>query len=205
MPTDQRPTNRLRRALEFALVPGHWYLLPLLVAADMLIESAIAGLGTTSTQAFVIALPLNVVVVALATVRFHQKHWFVRALAGFCLVWLLLWPSLDSLQHDVNDVATVLIFWPVLLVLGALFVVALAHTSLEKLPPTPTRGTTTGTTEVVRSANSHVNKDGTPKIPYWSYTEADNAAQELTKKDGAVMNVYECSTCHALHVGHDHS
>ena len=57
-------------------------------------------------------------------------------------------------------------------------------------------------TEVRRGANSHVNRDGRPKVGYRGEADAWNAAGSFEADTGERMSVYRCASCPDWHIGH---
>jgi hypothetical protein len=61
---------------------------------------------------------------------------------------------------------------------------------------------TDAATEVRRGANSHVNRDGRPKVGYRSEGDASQAAWSFEADTGERMSVYRCASCPDWHIGH---
>lgn len=57
-------------------------------------------------------------------------------------------------------------------------------------------------TEVRRGANSHVNRDGRPKVGYRSEVDAWKAAGTFEADTGERMSAYMCASCTDWHIGH---
>ena len=57
-------------------------------------------------------------------------------------------------------------------------------------------------TSLRRGPRAHTTLNGQPKKAYSTRAEAATRAQLLTKRDGAPMSVYRCTTCGKWHVGH---
>jgi len=64
------------------------------------------------------------------------------------------------------------------------------------------RGRSAGTS-LRRGPGAHTTLTGRPKISYATRDEAAARARFLTKRDGAPMSVYQCTTCTKWHVGHE--
>ncbi len=180
----------------FKFAQSHWYGPLLALAIDMLFENLLVFLGTSRLWSFVVATPLHLVVLSLAATRLRSRNVVLRALAGFYIAWLLLYPDLNSIQRDAHGTEVFIILGPVLVIMVVLIVFAAAQTLGESTGGTQDEPT------FRRSANSHFNTDGTDKIAYSSVKEATSEAQRLGKKDGVTMNTYECGTCKKIHVGH---
>ncbi len=63
------------------------------------------------------------------------------------------------------------------------------------------RGTVTGTS-LRRGPRAHTTSRGRPKVGYEKREEAEVHARLLSKRDGVLMNVYQCGECAKWHVGH---
>lgn len=63
------------------------------------------------------------------------------------------------------------------------------------------RGKATGTS-LRRGPRAHTTARGRPKVGYDRREDAAARARLLSKRDGASMNVYQCSVCGKWHVGH---
>ena len=63
-------------------------------------------------------------------------------------------------------------------------------------------GRSTGTS-LRRGPRAHTTLTGRPKISYATRDEAVARARLMTKRDGAKMTFYQCSTCAKWHVGHE--
>ncbi|HEV3268973.1 MAG TPA: hypothetical protein VGZ68_11290 [Acidimicrobiales bacterium] len=58
-------------------------------------------------------------------------------------------------------------------------------------------------TSLRRGPSAHTTLRGQPKKAYATREEAAARALQMTKRDGAPMSVYRCSTCSKWHVGHE--
>jgi nitrogen fixation-related uncharacterized protein len=58
-------------------------------------------------------------------------------------------------------------------------------------------------TSLRRGPGAHTTSRGQPKKAYATREEAAARASLMTKRDGAPMSVYRCSTCAKWHVGHE--
>lgn len=55
---------------------------------------------------------------------------------------------------------------------------------------------------IARGANSHLNVDGTAKVPYGSVDDAQAAASLYFRDKGELMNAYKCLDGDHFHIGH---
>jgi len=53
-----------------------------------------------------------------------------------------------------------------------------------------------------RGPRAHTTSRGRAKVGYATREAAEHRARELSRRDGATMNVYHCDTCAKWHVGH---
>jgi hypothetical protein len=58
-------------------------------------------------------------------------------------------------------------------------------------------------TSLRRGPNAHTTLKGQPKKAFANREEAETRARMMTKRDGAPMSVYQCSTCAKWHAGHE--
>jgi len=49
--------------------------------------------------------------------------------------------------------------------------------------------------------SSHFTREGTPKSPYRTQSEAKSAAQLAWTLNGAELDAYRCDYCHQWHIG----
>jgi hypothetical protein len=112
------------RFVERASDPRRWYVLPLLVGLSMLAEDGVATSGVSNTTAFVTMLPLNVIIVAWATVRLSHSTLLTRATVAAVIAGLLLWPSGTSLHHEMSDLSFVVVISPLLLAVVVMLVIS---------------------------------------------------------------------------------
>lgn len=63
-------------------------------------------------------------------------------------------------------------------------------------------GRARGGTSLRRGPSAHTTSRGQPKVAYATREQAEEQARQMTRRDGAAMSAYRCSTCAKWHVGH---
>jgi hypothetical protein len=56
-------------------------------------------------------------------------------------------------------------------------------------------------TRILGGLASHFTREGAPKSPYRTESEAKEAAQLVWTINGADLNAYRCDHCHQWHIG----